>query len=88
MENRDSISKYSHLMMACEEGDIGKVQVLLPSNHLNEKNSCGHSALSLAVKNGHSNIAELLMNNGADGNAINNSGQSILFIACWNGRED
>ena len=74
MENRDSISKYSHLMMASEEGDIGKVRALVPSNHINDKNSCGHTALSLAVKNGHASIAELLMNNGADGNAVNNTG--------------
>ena len=47
------------------------------------KNDIGYTSLALAVKNGHTQIARILIKNGADVNALNNAEQSVVFIACW-----
>jgi ankyrin repeat protein len=85
---------YSYLMIAAEEGDLGKVRAILPSQQLNAKNQvsptqAGYTALALAVKNRQLHVAEELIAKGGDVNSTNNvrtsqAGQSVLFLACWN----
>ena len=48
----------------------------------------GYTALGLAVKNGHLEVAKELIVRGSNPQVQNNAGQSILFIACWNNNEE
>lgn len=77
---------YTHLMIACEEGDLEKARSLLSSSNLNAKNQHGYTSLALAIKGGFLDLVKLLIDNGASPNAINNAGQSPLFLACWHNR--
>lgn len=85
---------HTKLLIAAEEGNLDEVKYYLTSmSDITELNSdkCkdnGYSALALAVKNGHREVAKVLMWADADVNATNNAQQSVLFIACWANRVD
>ena len=63
---------YTHLMIACEEGDTEKAKSLLGSSNINAKNQHGYTALALAIKGGFTELVRLLLEAGASPNAINN----------------
>lgn len=63
---------YTPLMMAAEEGNLQKVQDFVKRSKINERNESGYSALALAVKKGHFDIAIFLIDKGADVNSKNN----------------
>lgn len=52
---------------------------------INRKNHKGHSALMLAAYNGHYEVAEWLISQGADVNSIDESGNSILMGVAFKG---
>lgn len=56
---------------ACEKGDFQTAKQLMGKVNINEKNENGYSGLALAVRNGHNDIAYILMRSDADINSIN-----------------
>ena len=70
------------LMIAAEEGDMETVKQSLNELQTEEdidlKNDIGYSPLALAVKNGHEDIAHLLLTWGGNVNSINNVSFVIL----------
>ena len=63
--------------MTVEEGSYESVKRMLPSSTINHKNKVffmqhGYSALAIAIKFGYLEIAQLLINAGADVNSVNN----------------
>lgn len=75
-------------LVACERGDLSLVKSLTFKVNVNEKNENGYSGLALAVRNGHLDVVEALIDEEADINSVNEAGQSILFLACWHNREE
>jgi len=65
---------YTLLMIAAEEGSLEEVNQLLPSSVVNQRNKSGCTALTLAVKNKHPEVAKILLKNKADPNVRNNVG--------------
>lgn len=63
---------YTHLMIACEEGDIEKAKNLLGTSNVNAKNQHGYTALALAIKGGFTELVKILLTAGASPNAVNN----------------
>jgi ankyrin repeat protein len=61
---------------AAEKGDLAKVKELLKDapNLVSAKDKFGKTPLHLAAKNGHKDVAELLLANGADINARDSNG--------------
>lgn len=45
----------------------------------------GHTSISEAAAQGHENVIRLLLAEGANPNAINDTGRSALWRACYNG---
>ncbi|CAG9328830.1 unnamed protein product [Blepharisma stoltei] len=76
------------LITAAEQGNIEKIRALMDKNIINYKNQSGYTALALAVRSGHLEIANELISHGADINSTNQAGQSVLFIACWHNQAD
>ena len=78
---------------AAEEGDLAGVQAELDkgadvnakSNHVSNK---GWSPLYFASRNGHKEVAELLLSNGADVNAKNDRGSTPLLASVQRGRKE
>ena len=75
---------------AAEAGDLEKVQALL-KDYLDlvfTEDKYGQTPLHIAAENGHRDMAELLLNNGADVNAKANNYTRPLHIAAENGHRD
>ena len=71
--NKDE--KYSSLMLHAVEGNPEALSLQLNQKGIDKQleiqNAKGHTALALAVKAGQFECAELLVNKGADVNAVN-----------------
>jgi ankyrin repeat protein len=78
-------SKNSTLIAAATKGDLVEVKRLLKegaeTDGPNAKNSYGWTALILASMNGHKEIVELLLKNGADIEAKDSDGRTALMWA-------
>jgi ankyrin repeat protein len=73
------------LLEASAEGDIQGVRDKLgadsPSVNLNCRNESGDTPLLLAARHGREELVRLLLENGADVNAVNQDGDNVLFAA-------
>jgi ankyrin repeat protein len=75
---------------AASSGDLEKVKALLkddPGLVFHNANSWGETPLHVAASNGHRGVAEVLLANGADVNARDNSGRTPLHPSAWNGHK-
>lgn len=75
---------YTVLMMTVEEENYVNVQKMLPNSTINYKNKViitqhGYSALAIAIKSGYTDIAQLLIDSGADVNSLNN----VIYNTGW-----
>ena len=60
-----------NLLTSSLEGDLSKVKYFLEFFDIDQKDFYGNTALSLAVKKGHKDIAEHLLTQGANPNTKN-----------------
>jgi len=83
-------SRHLNLYEAAESGDIEAVkQHLADGSDIELKcTGCGSTALGHAAKNGHKEIAELLVENGADVSAKDEDGWTPLFYAAGGGKKE
>jgi ankyrin repeat protein len=72
----------SGLMLAARENGIDTVKVLLAKQALvNQQSAEGHTALLAAIQNANLDIANLLLDAGADVNLMNDRGWNPLYMA-------
>src|SRR3989442_10148758 len=71
---------------AAARGDLAKVQALLKNNPdlVSSKGDNGNTPLHWAALNGHKDVAELLLANGANVNSRKKNGDTPLHFAAWN----
>jgi ankyrin repeat protein len=83
-------SRHLNLYEAAESGDIEAVkQHLADGTDIELKcTGCGSTALGHAAKEGHKEIAELLVENGADVSAKDEDGWTPLFYAAGGGKKE
>ena len=83
-------SRHLNLYEAAESGDIEAVkQHLADGSDIELKcTGCGSTALGHAAKNGHKEIAELLVENGADVSAKDEDGWTPLFYPAGGGKKE
>ncbi|KTD34903.1 Ankyrin repeat protein [Legionella moravica] len=72
---------YTPFMLACFYGHLDLVQALYSDNALNERDVYGNTPLIHAAWNGHTEVVQWLVREGADANAVNISADSALFVA-------
>jgi ankyrin repeat protein len=74
---------------AAETGDLAGVQAELDKGvDVNAKNRGGWSVLYCSARNGHKEVAELLIKEGADVNALTEFGWSAMHTAAQSGHKD
>jgi hypothetical protein len=74
---------YSPLMWAARCGHIGVIAALIPhlnANALNTVSQYGHTALMLAIANGHAAAASILIEAGADVTLADREGKTALMF--------
>ena len=78
------------LLKATQEGNIKAVkQHLAAGADVHAKSKFGRTPLDYAAEDGHKEIAELLIAEGADLNAVGGSfGETPLHTAAWNGHKE
>jgi len=83
-------SRHLNLYEAAESGDIEAVkQHLADGTDIELKcTGCGSTALGHAAKNGHKEIAEILIAEGADVSAKTDDGGTPLHLAALNGHKE
>ena len=90
MPNQQTLQQLSN---ACEQGKIRKVaEILTQHNSINFINECreinGKTLLHEAVESRKLGIVQVLLDNGADVNAVSNEDCTALHIAAANGNTD
>ncbi|XP_062849690.1 oxysterol-binding protein-related protein 2 [Trichomycterus rosablanca] len=83
-ERREDRKMEERLLGATREGNMTDLAQLLSSNRppdVNCKDSEGNTALLIAASRGHKECVDILLNSGANINAINKKGQSVLDLA-------
>jgi len=77
------VAGISSLMNAVNNEDVEGVKFFISAgdNVVNQKNIGGATALHIAARNGNAEIVNILVNNGADVNAIDNEGWTALMRA-------
>jgi hypothetical protein len=77
------------LLEACKKGHYSTVKILVdkidPTPFINCRGSAGDTPLHWAANNGDTDIAELLLDKGADVNAKTDCGVTPLHLACYHG---
>ncbi|XP_067659906.1 putative ankyrin repeat protein RF_0381 [Haliotis asinina] len=75
------------LHSACQGGDVALVKYVLSlhKHDINGKVLCGGTSLMLAAENGHRNVVELLVGQGANVSLHDNKGNNVLHFACRGG---
>jgi ankyrin repeat protein len=74
------------LFEAVEKADVEAVQLLLLKNDavgINALNSEGESLLMIAAKQGHKEIVQLLLRNGADPNIVTPVSGIPVLLVCF-----
>lgn len=82
MNSRQKKSLSKKLIIRSRRGDLDQVQKLIEDGaDVNYKEKFGLPALIWATKNGHARVIALLLENGADPNTFDSSGETALNIA-------
>ncbi|XP_067670151.1 serine/threonine-protein phosphatase 6 regulatory ankyrin repeat subunit A-like [Haliotis asinina] len=84
MKNSDKRQKDNDFHRACKLGDLDQVRNLSEDN-LNRKDSDGRTGLMVAAYQGHRDVVELLVTEGADLTLVDKSGDTVLHAACRSG---
>jgi hypothetical protein len=75
------VSPDDPMIKAAQEDNIEEVRQLLPGRNVNLRDErSGTTALEHAVRNGNRELAQLLLSAGADVNARNTGGQTVLMM--------
>ncbi|MBE0673584.1 MAG: ankyrin repeat domain-containing protein, partial [Bacteroidales bacterium] len=88
------VNEKTPLFYACEEGKVESVKLLLmkmgriDSNAINNIDFDGNSVLHFAAENGQKEIAEILLENGAEINLLNTIGMTPYNMAISSGRSE
>lgn len=83
-EAEESETDVQELMEACAQGNLEDVKRLLVQNtDVNEKDNNGFTALIHAAGSGHTKIAGVLIDNGADVNAKNRAATVLMTAVGW-----
>ena len=82
-DGNQGVAGISSLMDAVNNGDVEGVKFFINAGDgvINQKNIGGATALHIAARNGSAEIVNILINNGADVNAIDNEGWTALMRA-------
>jgi ankyrin repeat protein len=76
------------LLVACSEGHLGVVRVLLQptgAHGLEATDNCGRTALHLAAKGGNKDVVACLLTAGAHADSRTDWDRTPLMSACWHG---
>ncbi|XP_067667712.1 ankyrin repeat domain-containing protein 50-like [Haliotis asinina] len=78
---------FNLLHSVCQGGDVALVKYVLSlhKHDINGKVLCGGTPLMLAAENGHRNVVELLVGQGANVSLHDNKGNNVLHFACRGG---
>ncbi|KAG8298963.1 Oxysterol-binding protein- protein 1 [Homalodisca vitripennis] len=98
-ENQPPVEIHERLLHSARNGDLSELQSLLQARSEGEieldvsckgksKSNLGWTPLHLASYFGHKEVVELLLDHGADINAVNDTGDTPLHKASFIGRED
>lgn len=80
-------NKNEKLIQAIADNDINKVHELLNKNYdVNIKDTMGNTPLMKSAQNGNLDIAEALIKKGANVQAINNNGETAVYLAKANNK--
>ena len=83
-------SNVAALMLACEKGNVNAVDILLNAGaDPNIPDTDGNTRLHDTVRHGYNReVLQLLLDYGANVNAIDNCNETVLMKAYWNGNTD
>ncbi|KAH9503985.1 hypothetical protein Btru_067490 [Bulinus truncatus] len=74
--------QYFHLLKSAQDGNLNEVKNLLSQGlNINYKDFYGWTALMCAAKEGHSEMVNCLLENGADLKIVNSDGHSAAWLA-------
>lgn len=73
--------KYTPFLLATYHGHVELAKMLYSEQHLEERDVYGNTPLMNAAMNGHTPMVEWLLGLGAEINAINDHGDSALYMA-------
>ena len=85
--NATNKNNFSALMIACENGNVDAIHVLLKvGSNTNIVGTYGRTSLILAVYSDSSKeVLQAIIDHGADVNATDKNNYTALMIACWKG---
>ncbi len=84
IDNTDNVT----LLKACLRGDISVVETLLDCANLDCQNYLNRTPLMIAIIEGHSDIAIMLLNNGAKLDLLDHEGNTAADLAYMYGQID
>jgi ankyrin repeat protein len=87
--SEDAAQSQPKIFASAEQGDIKTIEDLLRHEPglVNLQNDAGWTALTFAVANGHNDLAEVLLQHGADPNIAENDGWTPIMFAAFQDNE-
>ncbi|WP_263375472.1 ankyrin repeat domain-containing protein [Granulicella aggregans] len=81
--NRPAVNHWTALHYTCDDGDVDTARILLkhPRVLVNAREKAGWTPLMCAVKKGHSEVVELMVEAGANRKLLNPAGMDALALA-------
>ncbi|XP_048250649.1 uncharacterized protein LOC124152553 [Haliotis rufescens] len=78
------------LHFACKKGDLNRLRHILSKSlvDLNRRGQCGRTPVMMAAEEGHRQVFDLLVKEGADVSLMDDNRHNILHVACLGGHVD